>query len=180
MVKIIAVVSLVVVLGLVNWSIAKKEDHLANGKIVYLNLAPIDPRSLMQGDYMALRFQIGDQVYSALPKTDDRRRWQHRADASDGYVIVKLDANNIASYKALYTDQPLAEDEILMRYRVRDGAVKFATDAFFFQEGHAEVYQPARYGQFRVDNKGELLLVAMYDKELKKLEPLKDDAKNNN
>lgn len=32
-------------------------------------------------------------------------------------------------------------------------------------------YQPARYGQFRIDNKGELLSAGMYDKDLKKLEP---------
>jgi uncharacterized membrane-anchored protein len=58
-----------------------------------------------------------------------------------------------------------------MRYRVRNGAVKFATNAFFFQEGHAKHYEPARYGQFRVDSSGELLLVAMYDKELNRLGP---------
>ncbi len=170
MFKTIAILSLVLVLGLVNWSIAQKEGHLANGKIVYLDLAPIDPRSLMQGDYMALRFRIGDEVYRALPKTEEYRRWRHRADASDGYAVVKIDEKNIATFKAIYKDQVLAENEILMRYRVRNGAVKFATNAFFFQEGHAQYYEPARYGQFRVDDKGELLLAAMYDKDLKKLE----------
>jgi uncharacterized membrane-anchored protein len=68
----------------------------------------------------------------------------------------------------------LADKEILLRYRVRDGAVKFATNAFFFQEGNAKIYQPARYGQFRVDAEGELLLVSLYDKDLKKLEPMLD------
>lgn len=175
--KVVALISLVVVLLLVNWSIAKKEDHLATGRIVYLELVPVDPRSLMQGDYMALRFGIGTKVYEILPKIKDNRRWRHRAYASDGYVIVKLDKKSIATFKALYTDQTLADDEIIMRYRVRDGAVKFATNAFFFQEGNAKVYQPARYGQFRVDDEGELLLVAMYDKDLKKLEPIPDKSK---
>ena len=84
--------------------------------------------------------------------------------------FFKIDEKNIATYKAIYNDQTLADNEILMRYRVRNGAVKFATNAFFFQEGHAQYYEPARYGQFRVDDKGELLLVAMYDKDLNKLE----------
>ncbi len=169
MARVVVLLALLLILGLVNWSIYNKEQHLANGSIVYLELAPLDPRSLMQGDYMALRFRIGGQVYDALPKSQDERRWRHRADASDGHVVVKLDERKIASYKALYNGQPLADDEILMRYRVRAGAVKFATNAFFFQEGHAEVYQPARYGQFRVDDEGELLLVAMYDGSLQKL-----------
>jgi uncharacterized membrane-anchored protein len=63
----VALVSLVVILALVNWSIFGKEKQLAEGKIVYLDLAPVDPRSLMQGDYMALRFQLANEVYSALP-----------------------------------------------------------------------------------------------------------------
>jgi uncharacterized membrane-anchored protein len=174
MARMVALITLVAVLGLVNWSIFKKEDHLANGRIVYLHLAPIDPRSLMQGDYMALNFRIGTEVYRALPKSDEYKRWRHNVAASDGYVIVKLDEKNVATFEALYNGQTLADKDILLRYRVRNGAVKFATNAFFFQEGNAKIYQPARYGQFRVDAEGELLLVSLYDKDLKKLEPMLD------
>ena len=167
----IAIIALFVVLGLVNWSIAGKEKHLAEGRIVYLELAPVDPRSLMQGDYMALRFRLADEVYKVLPKTKEHRRWRQNVDASDGYVVVRLDERTIGSFKRLYEDQALSKDEVLMRYRVRSGEVKFATNAFFFEEGHGKYYQPARYGQFRVDDRGELLLVGMYDKDLKKLGP---------
>ena len=169
--KKIAIGSLIIILAIMNWSIAGKEKHLAEGKSVYLELVPVDPRSLMQGDYMALRFRLANEVYSALPKTKDRRRWRHDIAASDGFVVTRLDERNIGTFKSLYNDQPLSNNEILLRYRVRNGAVKFATNAFFFQEGHGKYYQPARYGQFRVDDKGELLLAAMFDKDLKKLEP---------
>lgn len=167
----IALVSLVIILGLVNWSIASKERHLAEGRIVYLDLAPVDPRSLMQGDYMALRFRLANEVDDALPKTSERRRWRHNVNASDGYVVVSLDERNIGSFEHLDDGDALSKNEILMRYRVRNGAVKLATNAFFFQEGQGEYYQPARYGQFRVDSRGELLLVAMYDKDLNRLGP---------
>jgi uncharacterized membrane-anchored protein len=171
MYKKIALVSLVIILALVNWSIVGKEKQLSEGKIVYLDLAPVDPRSLVQGDYMALRFRLADEVYKALPKTEDYKRRRHSVAATDGFVVVNLDEQNIGSFKNLYNDQALSKEEILMRYRVRNGAVKFATNAYFFQEGHGKYYQPARYGQFRVDDKGELLLVAMHDKDLNKLEP---------
>jgi uncharacterized membrane-anchored protein len=171
MARIVALVSLIAVLGLINWSIYKKEDHLATGRIVYLKLAPVDPRSLMQGDYMALRFGLSLKVYDALPNTEEKRHWWHDVDTPGGYVIVQLDERNIGSFKALYTGQALGNNEMLMRYRVRNDTVKFATNAFFFQEGHAQYYEPARYGQFRANRKGELLLVAMYDKDLKKLGP---------
>lgn len=169
--KIIALVSLVLILAAVNWSIYHKEKQLAEGRIVYLELAPVDPRSLMQGDYMALRFQLADNVYGALPKNEEAGRWRNDVTASDGSVVVRLDARHIGSFKSLYTGQPLSEGEVILRYRVRNGAVKFATNAFFFQEGQGEYYQPAKYGQFRVDGKGELLLSAMYDANLKKLGP---------
>jgi len=160
----IAIGFLVLILGLVNWSIYKKEKHLSDGRIVYLHLAPVDPRSLMQGDYMALDYQLSREVYNTLSRQD--------ADSLDGYVIATLDGREIASFKGIYKDQKLRKNEILLRYRMRHGSVKFATNAFFFQEGHGKYYERARYGQFRVDESGELLLVAMYDENLNKLEPV--------
>lgn len=167
----IAVATLIIILALVNWAIVGKERHLARGRVVYLELAPVDPRSLMQGDYMALHFRLSDKVYQALPKAEKRKRWRHDVDASDGYVVVRLDEQNIARFKRIHDDTPLSYDEMLLQYRVRNGAVKFATNAFFFQEGHGEIYEPARYGQFRVNDKGEVLLVDMYDTHLNKLQP---------
>ena len=169
MLKKIALASLIIILALVNWSIFEKEKHLAKGRTVYLELVPVDPCSLMQGDYMALRFDLAEKVYGALPKSEKLKRWRHDIEASDGFAVVTLNEQDIGILKDLYTNQALANNEILMRYRVRNGGVKFATNAFFFQEGFGKYYEPARYGQFKVDKKGELLLVAMYDKDLKKL-----------
>lgn len=165
----IALLSLLLVLGLVNYSIAGKEKHLAEGQIVYLELAPVDPRSLMQGDYMALRFKIANDVRSALPRRPESRSWRPRYDATDGYAVVSLDERSVGTFIRLYKNEKLSVNQTLLRYRVRSGDVKFATNAFFFQEGHAKEYEQARYGQFRVDDSGELLLAAMFDKDLKKL-----------
>ena len=170
----VAISALLLILIVVNWSIISKESHLKNGQVVYLELAPVDPRSLMQGDYMALRFRLADEVYTALPKKDGASHWRHDLSAGDGYVVVQLDQRGVATYRRIYKNESLAEKEALLRFRVRNGRVKFATNAFFFQEGHAKHYEPARYGQFRVDKKGELLLVAMYDKDLNPLAPPPD------
>ena len=165
----IAIAALIAVLAVINWSIAGKEKHLHDGQIVYLQLAPVDPRSLMQGDYMALRFTIADQIYQTLPKKQQYDSWSHNVDASDGYVVVNLNKKNIASYRRIYQQQPLENSELLLRYRVRNGAVKFASNAFFFQEGDGKQYQAAHYGQFRVNKDGDLLLSALFDKDLNKL-----------
>lgn len=120
---------------------------------------------------MALRFRLADEVDKALPKTEEPKRRGHDVAAADGYVVVRLDERKIGSFKSLYSKQALSEDDIMLRYRERNGAVKFATNAYFFQEGHGKYYQAARYGQFRVDGRGEVLLVAMFDKDLMRLEP---------
>lgn len=165
--RIIVVAALVLILALVNWSIWSKERHLAEGELLFLELAPVDPRSLLQGDYMALRFGLASWVRSA--RYASQYAGEER-DAADGYVIVRLDAQRVGHFQRLGSPATiLADDEMLLRYRLRNGQVQFATDAFFFQEGHAERYEPARYGQFRVNESGEPLLVALHDEELELL-----------
>ncbi|MBZ0329706.1 GDYXXLXY domain-containing protein [Halomonas sp. ANAO-440] len=165
--RVIVVVALVLILALVNWSIWAKERHLAEGEVAYLELAPVDPRSLMQGDYMALSFEVGNRIREAL---DAQHRVGGEPQSIDGHVIVRLDAQRIAHFERLDSgESPLDADEIRINYRLRNGRVRFATNAFFFQEGHAERYEPARYGLFRVNQRGAPLLVSLHDTELELL-----------
>lgn len=158
--KQIAIISGILALILINISIAGKERLLAEGRLVYLELAPVDPRSLMQGDYMALNYQIANAI-----------RGSGAPNNRDGYVIVTLDARAIATYQKLADGTPLAADQLALQYRLREGRVKFATDAYFFQEGQAQIYAPARYGAFRVAEDGDMLLVSLHDQNLTRLGP---------
>lgn len=169
--KVVVVVSALLILVLVNWAIYAKEQHLEHGVVVYLELAPVDPRSLMQGDYMALRFEVGQEIQQALRALQASEETRpSRLEASNGYALLQLNQNRVASFAGIQvTDEPLAENQLRLRYRVRNGRVKFATNAFFFQEGEAELYENADYGRFRVNAKGEPLLVAMHDENLNQL-----------
>jgi uncharacterized membrane-anchored protein len=129
---------------------------------VLLELAPVDPRSLMQGDYMALRFKAADDAFGRFGRVKE---------TADGRLIVKLDSRGVGTFVRRDGGEPLAEGEVALRYRVRDERVKFATNAYFFQEGHAAYYQAARYGEFRVAPSGELLLARLRDAKLERLEP---------
>jgi hypothetical protein len=64
----------------------------------------------------------------------------------------------------------LASGEMYLRCRVRDGRLKFASNAFFFEEGQGPIYQDARYGEFRVDRDGDLLLTGLRGEALQSLE----------
>jgi len=152
--KKIAIITLILILAIVNYSIYQKEQHIKNGTKIYLKLAPVDPRSLMQGDYMALRFDIARKIQKELPKNENQ----------DGRVLVHLDKKNVASFVNIFKGQKLNKDEIFIKYRQRNGIVKFASNAFFFEEGSAKKYEKAKYGEFRVNGNGELLLVGLADK----------------
>lgn len=164
--RMVIVATLLLILAVVNGAIWQKERHLAEGEIIYLELAPVDPRSLMQGDYMALNFALSNDIQRALQS----RYGGDSPEARDGHAIVRLDKQRIGHFQRLADSEgTLGNDERQLHYRVRSGQVRFATDAFFFQEGHSERYESARYGQFRVNNKGEPLLMALHDEELNPL-----------
>jgi uncharacterized membrane-anchored protein len=161
--KIAVAVTLVVGLVGVNHAIMQKEDTLATGKSVFLELAPVDPRSIMQGDFMRLRFDMGNKIRSSDVYKIDRKQ------SLDGYVIADVAENGVGTYHAIYQGQALTENQVLMQFRSRQGRIQFATNAFFFQEGDAKLFDNAKYGEFKVSEDGELLLKAMYDENLKLL-----------
>lgn len=157
--KLIAVLAGIAVLAIVNVTIYQREQLLTQGRVVLLELAPADPRSLMQGDYMALRFKIAADV----TQRDGGERLR------DGRLVAAMDEHGVGTFKRIADGVPLAPNEVLLRYRIRNDRLKFATNAFFFQEGHAKEYAPARYGEFRVAANGDMILVAMRGTDFRKL-----------
>ena len=158
---VIALLGLALVLVLMTMNIAKYENHLATGDTVLLALAPVDPRGFMQGDYMTLSYALERDVFAALNRDPGSYPINE-----EGYVIVALDKHNVGQFVRLAANnQPdnLATDEIAIYYRIRNGTMQLATNAFFFQEGHGEAFEAAQYGLFRVNDKGEPLLTEMVD-----------------
>ncbi|MCF6300766.1 MAG: GDYXXLXY domain-containing protein [Proteobacteria bacterium] len=159
--KWVILISMLVSIGLVNSVILKKENILKNGQSVLLELAPVDPRSLMQGDYMRLRFAIAVEINKQNSASDNKE------ENPDGFVIVDLDENLIGTFFALDTGQQLKHNQIKLQYRTRNHRIQFATNAFFFQEGKAPKFDEAKYGEFKVSQKGELLLKNLVDEQFK-------------
>ena len=159
--RLVVILGGVLILVAANFGIYQKEQLLASGRVVLLELAPVDPRSLMQGDYMALRFRVATQAF-ANTLADD---------LSDGRMVLALDERGVGTFVRHDHGEPLGANEVVMRYRVRDHTPKFATNAFFFQEGTSELYAAARFGEFRVSSSGDAILTAMRDKDLTVLGP---------
>ena len=164
--KAVALLAGLAVLAFVNFGIYQRERLLTEGEIVLLRLAPVDPRSLMQGDYMALNFEVAGQAFP-VRGFDNTPADGHSV--ADGHIVVAVDRNRVGHFRRLADGRPLAPGEMALRYRIRGGRPQFATNAFFFEEGQADAYANAAYGEFRVAPDGDMLLTALRDERLRRL-----------
>jgi len=152
--RTITVLGATLVLVAVNHSIRAKERIISAGEVIYLALAPVDPRSLMQGDYMALRFQLADQL--------DGEGVENRSNLR---APIVLDERHVATL----AKQGVTTDRFI-RYRLRHGRAWLGTNAYFFEEGSAARFANGRFAEFRLDlESGEAVLVGLRDAELKAL-----------
>ena len=149
--KIIFWGTTLLVLVAVNLLIVKKEETLANGRTMLLRLVPVDPRSLIQGDYMVLRYAIARNISEA--QLQDK-----------GHIVVSLDENHVAKFVRVHKGESLQAGEHLLFYRNR-GGVRLGAESFMFQEGDAELYSEARYGELKVDESGASVLVGLRGKD---------------
>lgn len=147
---IIILLNLVLLLGFYHYSVMEKERTVTKGKLVLLELAPVDPRSLMQGDYMRLSYAIASNSRDSFPPK--------------GFYVVKLDSGLVARRVRIQpSTSPLTEGEYLIKYHRSGWQHSLGADDYFFQEGQGDHFANARYGGIRIDEKGNSVLVGLYD-----------------
>ena len=160
--------NMVLVLLFFGFNIVKNEKVLSEGETVLLELRPVDPRSLMQGDYMTLHFEVCNHIYGLEAELNK-------------FCVVQLDDDRVAHFVSLTNDAAVAlrEDELLLRYSLEKNSWggKFYTigsDSYFFQEGTANKYATAKYGMLKVVTKGDMIgtcsLVGLCDENKKLIE----------
>lgn len=151
--KIAITAIIIIFLASFGIAVAQKENQLANGRIVILELAPVDPLSLMQGHYMQLDFALARDIENALNTAGEQY-----VTARTGAAVVSLDKNNLARFVRLYDGSQLNANELILCFKIRNDYVQLASGAFFFQEGHAQYYDTAQYGELRLDKNGNPLI----------------------
>ena len=65
----------------INATVWRYERAMSSGEVVLLRLAPVDPRSLMQGDYMRLNYEIARELASSDAREKGRDTLVIRLDA---------------------------------------------------------------------------------------------------
>lgn len=157
------IVGAMLALGIVNWDVRGKEQVIAHGQRILVPLVPVDPRSLMQGDYMALNF--------ALP-FDMREKLQNIVSPRQ-LVRASIDDQGVATIQGLLTaTDPLQKGELALPLKRLKGQWVLVTDAYFFPEGQGRHFEQTRYGDFRVLPDGRALLVGLADADGQPVLPL--------
>lgn len=151
-------VTLLAIVGFL-YAIYEKEEIIANGDIVYIALAPVDPRSLMQGDYMRLGYAIEQRkiVDSDIAKTS--------------YLKLSLDEKRVAHLQSdVVTNKIKTNGDILFKYHAIGNRADIEPSSFLFQQGLRKLYSKARYGIFKIDQ-DQHLLVGLADENLVEIKP---------
>ncbi|MFW5968597.1 MAG: GDYXXLXY domain-containing protein [Persicimonas sp.] len=150
-----------VILLALNGLVVQKERLLARGESVYFEFAPVDPRSLIQGDYMRLDYEVARDIDDALEKDD-------RGDERRGLAVVRLDERGVAHFERLGDET--GEGERPVEWKKKSTRVVVGADAFHFQESRADDFHEAEYAELKVTDSGSTLLVGLRDKDLEPIE----------
>jgi len=165
---------LFIVLISINFNIFKKEQTLSRGKSVFLQLAPVDPRSLMQGDYMVLNYKIANELINTRinleVKSNTLKNSNSEIFPKDGFLVLTINDSGVGDFNRFYSENyNLEPNEILLKYRLRGNILKLGAESFFFQEGQSEKYSAAKYGELKVSADGESILAGLRNE---RLEPM--------
>ena len=184
-------VFVIALLGAVNYKVQQFEDVLATGKPVVLKIAPVDPRSLMQGDYMVLNYAILSEIQQSqfLSESNESLESNESIDAGEAnetigidesspsgkkaYILVHLDKNHVATFceaqSEIPTDFKHCTPNVYLPIRYNGSWLpKLPSQDYFFAEGKGEYYAQAEYAEYRFKD-GILLLARLLDKDLKGL-----------
>ena len=171
-------VFLIALLGAVNYKVQQFEDVLATGKPVVLKIAPADPRSLMQGDYMVLNYAILSELQQSqfLSESNESNETTGIDELSPSgkkaYILVHLDKNHVATLceaqSEIPTDFKHCTPNVYLPIRYRGWSPELPSQDYFFAEGKGEYYAQSEYAEYRFKD-GILLLARLLDKDLKGL-----------
>ncbi len=133
------------------------EATYRSGQDFYLTIRPVDPRSLLQGDYMALAFEADTE---AAPDDDGVR-----------YAVLSLDDQGLAALvRHDKSAGPLAPGQVALPVKRWGNRYLIQPRSFLFQEGQARGLREARYAVFRFTDPKAPLLYGLADADFQMLD----------
>ena len=148
----IVIVVQFVILGV---QVGKSESLLANGDLIKLELQPVDPRSLLQGDYLTLRYsitslQIEDERWNELVMIGLVEKENGLFEYSGDYVVGKDISGDI---------REKADVWITGRFKGYEN-IEYGIENYFVPEGTGlDLQNKINYAYVKVAANGDAMLV---------------------
>ncbi len=138
----------------IGYQTVNNERLLANGALIKLELQPVDPRSLLQGDYVQLSYTISSPsaVWEQLERMDGRQRVK---------VVLQPGDDGLHAFDRFYrAGETLQAGEVLLTGRASGWrSIVYGIESYFVPEGTGlEVERNAKYALVRVGASGNALL----------------------
>lgn len=152
---LLLLIVIVLQFGFLAYEAVTNERLLRNGASVKLELQPIDPRSLLQGDYVTLNYSI-----STLPRSSEAEL-ESRGSRQRVRVVLAQDVRGVHVFNRLYRDgETLAPNEIVMNGVTSGwGPIYYGIETYFVPEGTGlAVERSARFAYIRVSANGNAML----------------------
>lgn len=149
-------IATIMVFIIFNIMIYQKQQILKTGETVYLSIAPSDPRSLMQGDYMTFRYLL----------EDDLKKVTTPPVLQEGYLVIATNENGVGQFIKFYQGEKLNHNEKLLKYRFYPNNFSQYTikpNTFFFQEKRQPNFQQAKFAVFHYQGDKNYLLTGLAD-----------------
>lgn len=138
----------IVILLTLNTLIVKKELNITKSQEIKIALRPVDPRSIMQGDYMRLRYKIPQKKLK---------------EAKSGKLLISIDKQGFVLDYELYEKQKLKKNQALLNFKQKKwGNIFIGSESYLFEEGKADHYAKATHAIFYLTPTGETILKDLY------------------
>lgn len=119
----ISIMTFTAILGI---SVAQTEYAIANGEDILLETLPVDPRDIMRGDYVTLRFKI---TADARIRAEEKNIHQY----GDVFITYTKTPENIVEFKDVFSSEP--NEPFIKGEQNSWRGISIGAEKFFVPEG---------------------------------------------
>lgn len=142
--------------AIIGYQAFSSEHLLQEGQDIKLELEPVDPRSILQGDYLVLRYEITE-----LPETLPASRWNKKIQIvlreKDGVYEYSGHYKTSGKWNKAYEEKP--GDILLNGKAYSSNEVSYGIESYFIEEGTGrKMEQNLHYANVRVSASGDAMI----------------------
>ena len=157
LVRLLTVFVIAIQFAFIFGTVVNNEINLKSAQEIIVKLAPRDPRSLLQGDYIILTYDITHATQKAIKGKNMKK-----------FRVVLTPENNIYKFKEVLTmtqNYSIKQGEVLMNGNVQKRyRVVFGIENYFVEEGTGRnVERSAKYARLKITSKGDAFISELLD-----------------